>query len=285
MIYSMTGYGKTTMSFGAKKITVELKSLNSKNLDLNVRVPSLYREKELDIRKLLSKELLRGKVDFSLYVEDNGVENASKINEYLLVDYMKQFKKVVAVSDADILKVVASFPDILITERKELNEEEWAEIEKGISQAIQKLKLYREDEGKAMYADFIHRIESIHKLLSEVSAIDSERIESVKGRLQKAISDLEVQVDKNRFEQELIYYLEKLDITEETVRLQNHLDYFIKEINSPISNGKKMGFITQEMGREINTIGSKSNYAPMQKIVVQMKDELEKIKEQMLNVL
>ncbi len=285
MIYSMTGYGKETMSFGVKKITVELKSLNSKNLDLNVRISSCYREKELEVRKLLAKELVRGKVDFSIYVEDNGVGKASKIDKNLLVDYMGQLKDVAEVSDAELLKVVATFPDILTTERKELDEEEWTEIKNSISQAVQKLKSYREDEGKALYNDFIQRVENIRVLLAEVSQMDSERIEGVKVRLQKSIADLEVQVDENRFEQELIYYLEKLDITEEIIRLTNHLDYFIKELDSSVSNGKKMAFISQEMGREINTIGSKSNYAPMQKRVVQMKDELEKIKEQMLNVL
>ncbi len=202
MIYSMTGYGKNIVSFGAKKITVELKSLNSKNLDLNVRISSYYREKELEVRKLLAKELVRGKVDFSIYVEDNGVGKASKIDKNLLVDYMSQLKDVVEVSDTELLKVVATFPDILTAERKELDEEEWTEIKDGIFQAIQKLKSYREDEGKALYNDFVHRVENIRKLLVEISEMDSERIEGVKARLQKSIADLEVQVDENRFEHE-----------------------------------------------------------------------------------
>lgn len=285
MIYSMTGYGKSVLQISSKKITIEIKSLNSKNLDVNVRIPAYYREKELDVRKKIASHLERGKVDFSIYVEDNDVAGHSKINESVIKDYMTQLKNITEINELELLKMAVTFPDTLQTERKELNEKEWKEIEKSIAETIQKLKKYRLQEGESLYNDFLKRINNLRELLQKVTEIDPKRIEQIKERLQKSIADLEVEVDQNRFEQELMYYLEKLDITEEKVRLQNHLSYFEKELKSSVSNGKKMGFINQEIGREINTIGSKSNYAPMQKIVVQMKDELEKIKEQMLNVL
>jgi uncharacterized protein (TIGR00255 family) len=281
----MTGYGKTVLQLEHKKITIEIKSLNSKNLDLNVRIPGYYREKELGIRKSIGKELVRGKVDFSIYVEDNGGETVSKVNENVVKEYMEQLQSVVDVEDAELLKMAIRLPDSLKTEREELNEEEWSKIEEGISIALANIQLYRTEEGESLFNDFIIRIKNITQLLEEVIEMDPERIEQVKDRLHKSIDDLKVNVDENRFEQELIYYIEKLDITEEKVRLKNHLAYFTKELNSNESNGKKLGFISQEIGREINTIGSKSNYAPMQKLVVQMKDELEKIKEQNLNVL
>lgn len=285
MIYSMTGYGKSVLQIASKKITIEIKSLNSKNLDVNVRIPAYYREKELDVRKKIASHLERGKVDFSIYVEDNDVAGHSKINENVIKDYMSQLKNITEINELELLKMAVTFPDTLQTERKELNEKEWKEIEKSIVETIQKLKKYRLHEGESLYNDFLKRINNLRELLQKVTEIDPKRIEQIKERLQKSIADLQVEVDQNRFEQELMYYLEKLDITEEKVRLQNHLSYFEKELKSSVSNGKKMGFINQEIGREINTIGSKSNYAPMQKIVVQMKDELEKIKEQMLNVL
>lgn len=285
MIQSMTGYGKSVLQLSTKKITVELKSLNSKNLDLNVRIPSYYREKELDLRKKLATALVRGKIDFSIYIENNGGEVSSKINETVVKEYMNQLKKVVDSNEMELLKMAVRLPDSLKTEREELDEKEWAQIEGAINDTIKKIIEYRSDEGEALNADFVLRISNIENLLEKVIEIDPKRIEHVKDKLNKAIAELEVKIDDNRFEQELIYYIEKLDITEEKVRLKNHLEYFTKELNSSVSNGKKLGFITQELGREINTIGSKSNFADMQKIVVQMKDELEKIKEQNLNVL
>ena len=282
----MTGYGKTILQISTKKITIELKSLNSKSLDLNVRIPSYYREKELDIRKKLASALERGKIDFSIYIENNGGELSSKINETIVKEYMNQLKTIVdSNDDIELLKMAVRLPDSLKTEREELDEDEWKQIEIAISETIEKINEYRLDEGKVLLADFELRISIIEDLLEKVIEEDPKRIEHVKEKIKKSIAELEAKIDESRFEQELIYYIEKLDITEEKVRLQNHLDYFRKELNEEISNGKKLGFITQEIGREINTIGSKSNFADMQKLVVQMKDELEKIKEQNLNVL
>ena len=285
MIQSMTGYGKTVLQLPTKKITIELKSLNSKNLDLNVRIPAYYREKELDIRKKLASALVRGKVDFSIYIENNGGEVSSKINESTVKEYMGQLRNIVAGNDIELLKMAVRLPDALKSEREELDEDEWKQIETGIKQAIVEINKYRTDEGLVLLNDFVLRISNIDDLLGQVIALDPQRIEQVKEKLKKGIEELEVKVDQNRFEQELIYYIEKLDITEERVRLKNHLDYFKSALKSEDSNGKKLGFITQEIGREINTIGSKANFADMQKLVVQMKDELEKIKEQGLNVL
>jgi uncharacterized protein (TIGR00255 family) len=285
MIQSMTGYGKTVLQISTKKITIELKSLNSKNLDLNVRIPSYYREKELDIRKNLASALERGKIDFSIYIENNGGEVSSKINESTVKEYMGQLRNIVAGNDIELLKMAVRLPDALKSEREELDEDEWKQIETGIKQAMVEINKYRTDEGLVLLNDFVLRISNIDDLLGQVIALDPQRIEQVKEKLKKGIEELEVKVDQNRFEQELIYYIEKLDITEERVRLKNHLDYFKSALKSEDSNGKKLGFITQEIGREINTIGSKANFADMQKLVVQMKDELEKIKEQGLNVL
>lgn len=285
MIQSMTGYGKSILHLPSKKITIEIKSLNSKNLDLNVRVPAYYREKELAIRKRLANALERGKIDFSIYIENNGTELTSNINANAVKEYMKQLEAVHNADQTELLKMAIRLPDTLKTEREELDEEEWTAISEGVDEALAKISTYRKDEGISLKNDFDFRISNIDALLQEVIAIDPERIVQVKERLKKGIADLEAKVDENRFEQELIYYIEKLDITEEKVRLKNHLAYFLQELNSDDSNGKKLGFITQEIGREINTVGSKSNFAPMQKLVVQMKDELEKIKEQNLNVL
>jgi len=285
MIQSMTGYGKTVLQLPTKKITIELKSLNSKNLDLNVRIPSYYREKELDVRKNLATDLERGKIDFSIFIEGNGGEGSSKINENVVKEYMNQLRNIVESDETELLKIAVRLPEALKTEREELDEEEWELILTAIDETVQKIKLYRTDEGKVLCDDFIFRISNIENLLEKVIEIDPERIVLVKEKLRKAIADLEAKIDENRFEQEFIYYLEKLDITEEKVRLKNHLEYFKKELNTNDSNGKKLAFITQEIGREINTIGSKSNFADMQKLVVQMKDELEKIKEQSLNIL
>jgi len=285
MIQSMTGYGKTVLQLPTKKITVELKSLNSKNLDLNVRIPSYYREKELQIRKKLASSLERGKIDFSIYIENNGGEVSSKVSENTVKEYMSQLRGIVDGNDIELLKIAVRLPDSLKTERDELDEEEWGEIEKSIQKAVAEINKYRSDEGLVLFNDFVLRISNIENLLDKVIAIDPLRVENVKEKLKKGIEELETKVDQNRFEQELIYYIEKLDITEEKVRLKNHLDYFKTALKSDNSNGKKLGFITQEIGREINTIGSKANFADMQKLVVQMKDELEKIKEQNLNVL
>lgn len=281
----MTGYGKTVLQLPTKKITIELKSLNSKNLDLNVRVPGYYREKELDIRKQLATELVRGKIDFSIYIEENGGEFSSKINEKMVKEYMNQLRGIVDSDEIELLKMAIRLPDAFKAQREELDEQEWNQIENGILETIEKINEYRIDEGKALHADFVLRISIIEILLERVVEMDPLRIEQVKDKLRKSIAELETKIDESRFEQELIYYIEKLDITEEKVRLKNHLEYFIKELNEDVSNGKKLAFITQEIGREINTIGSKSNLANMQKLVVQMKDELEKIKEQNLNVL
>ena len=282
----MTGYGKTILQLPAKKISIELKSLNSKNLDVNARMPSAYRAKELDIRKLISKHLVRGKVDFTLFVEITGENSSSKISTSVIKQYIKQLRGVDATGkDLDYLKMAIRLPDAIVTERDDIDEEEWSLIEKGIHEAISKIIDYRNNEGNTLKDDFLNRIETLDVLLEKVITIDPERIEGVRARLEKGISEIKEKVDENRFEQELVYYIEKFDITEEKVRLDNHIKYFVQVLNSEDSNGKKLGFISQEIGREINTIGSKSNYAPMQKLVVQMKDELEKIKEQLLNVL
>lgn len=281
----MTGYGKSILQLPSKKISIEIKSLNSKNLDLNARMPSIYRQKELNIRKLIAAKLQRGKIDFSLYMETNGEATSSQLNKQVVGAYMKQLKEVVDANDLDLLQMAVRMPDAVITDREDIDDEEWQAILKEINLALDKIQAYRLQEGAALETDFKNRVTNIDNLLKEVIAMDPERIEAVRERLNKGIADLKEKVDENRFEQELVYYIEKFDITEEKVRLHNHLEYFTKSLNSADSNGKKLGFIGQEIGREINTIGSKANYAPMQKLVVQMKDELEKIKEQLLNVL
>lgn len=288
MIQSMTGYGKSVLQLPNKKVTIEVKSLNSKNLDMNTRIPSFYKEKELMIRKKLAKTLVRGKVDFSIYVEMTADETSTTVNKGVVSDYMKQLRKIGDFNtnhDVELLKMAVRMPDALKTEREELNESEWAMIEEHLEIALEEIVQYRTDEAASLELDFKERIANIKTCLLQVKAMDGERIANVKQRLAKALDELKVEVDENRFEQELIYYLEKLDINEEKVRLANHLDYFLETLASNSSNGKKLGFIIQEIGREINTTGSKANYAPMQKLVIQMKDELEKIKEQILNVL
>jgi len=281
----MTGYGKTVLQLETKKVTIEVKSLNSKNLDLNVRIPAYYREKELEIRKRLATFLERGKVDFSIYIEETGEKLSTKINHAVVNLYIDQLREIVDGDPTELLKMAVRMPDTLKTEREELDQDEWKQIATTIGDTITKIVGYRSDEGAVLEADFVKRIETIRKVLQDIITIDPDRITAVKERLQKGIDDLKVKVDENRFEQELVYYIEKYDITEEKVRLENHLNYFLKELEGEGSNGKKLGFISQEIGREVNTIGSKANYAPMQKMVVQMKDELEKIKEQNLNVL
>tara|TARA_R110000850_G_scaffold271031_2_gene404695 strand:+ start:90984 stop:91829 length:846 start_codon:yes stop_codon:yes gene_type:complete len=281
----MTGFGKAVKQLPSKKITVEIKSLNSKSLDLNARIPSAYREKELFLRNKIGAVLERGKVDFSLYIELNGEETSTQVNVPIVENYIKQLSEIATADKTELLKIAMRMPDALKTERDEIDETEFQEILGAVEQALKEINTYRSDEGDILKKDFIGRIENISALLQEVIKIDPERIQAVKERLRKAVNELKEQVDENRFEQELVYYVEKYDITEEKVRLENHLSYFLEALHSEDSNGKKLGFISQEIGREINTIGSKSNYAPMQQLVVQMKDELEKIKEQLLNVL
>lgn len=285
MIQSMTGFGKSVKQLPNKKITVEIKSLNSKSIDLNTRIPSAYREKELQIRAILSNKLERGKVDFALFIELTGEETSSQVNIPVVEEYIKQLSLIVNGDRTELLKMAIRMPDALKTDRDEIDESEYQLITVAIEEALNEISIYRSDEGEILKKDFNLRVKNIASLLDQVILMDPERIQGVKERLRKAVSELKEQVDENRFEQELIYYLEKYDITEEKVRLDNHLNYFLDALNSSDSNGKKLGFITQEIGREINTIGSKSNHAQMQQLVVQMKDELEKIKEQLLNVL
>ena len=285
MIQSMTGFGKEVLQLPQKKITLELKSLNSKNLDLNARLPLLYREKEMEMRKMLSEELSRGKIDFNLQVELTGTEVSTEINKPLVEAYMGQLRTIASGDELKLLELALRLPDTLKSDKDEIDPEEYGQILEGLKRVIRKLQDFRQKEGAALEADFQKRINTLETLLEEVKSLDTERIDSIRTRLEKAVSDLHTEVDANRFEQELIYYLEKYDITEEKVRLANHLKYFSKTMETEKAGGKKLGFICQEIGREINTIGSKANFAPMQKCVVQMKDELEKIKEQMLNVL
>lgn len=286
MIHSMTGFGKACLQLPTKKITIEVKSLNSKNLDLNVRLPLSYREKELTLRNQIALELERGKVDFSLFCEITAEETSSKINAPIVLAYIEQMKAIIPNADAtELMKMAVRMPDALKVERSDFDETEWKEIEVVIQEAIQSMKAFRVSEGKSLENDFRARIANIFTYMNQVSLLDKERIVSVKERLRANLLELQLNIDENRFEQEVIYYLEKLDITEEKVRLSKHLDYFLETLGGTEANGRKLGFIAQEMGREINTMGSKSNHAEMQKIVVKMKDELEKIKEQVLNVL
>ena len=286
MILSMTGFGKASLQLSTKKITVEVKSLNSKGLDLNTRMPSVFRENELALRNLLALKLERGKVDFSLFVEVTGEDTSSKINVPIVKAYMAQIKAILPnADDTELMKMAIRMPDTMKTEREEIDENEWKQIQIVIDEAIENMLSFRKSEGASLEKEFTLRIENIRSYMNLALVLDPERVTNIKERLQTAIDELKVNVDTNRFEQELIYYLEKLDITEEKVRLTNHLDYFLQTLNGSEANGRKLGFITQEMGREINTMGSKSNHAEMQKLVVMMKDELEKIKEQVLNVL
>lgn len=286
MIQSMTGFGKATLQLPTKKITVEVKSLNSKGLDLNVRMPSLYREMELGLRTQIASTLERGKVDFSIYIESTAEQTSTKVNVPIVKAYINQLREVYADADeTELMKMAVRMPDTMKVEREEIDENEWAQIKEVINESLNNILSFRKDEGASLEKEFQLRIGNIRQYMNDALALDPERVQAIKDRLQTAIDELKVNVDENRFEQELIYYLEKLDITEEKVRLTNHLDYFLETINGTEANGRKLGFITQEMGREINTMGSKSNHAQMQKLVVMMKDELEKIKEQVLNVL
>lgn len=292
MIQSMTGYGKATAELPDKKINVEIKSLNSKAMDLSTRIAPAYREKEIEIRNEISKVLERGKVDFSLWIEKKeGADSATPINQELLKGYYKQ---ILSISEnlniplpADWFQTLLRMPDVMSkTEIQELSEEEWATVHATVLEAVNHLVDFRKQEGMALEKKFREKISNISSLLEKIIPYEKERVEKVKERIIEALEKtLSVDYDKNRLEQELIYYIEKLDINEEKQRLTNHLKYFISTLESGCGQGKKLGFIAQEMGREINTLGSKSNHAEMQKIVVQMKDELEQIKEQVLNVM
>lgn len=284
MLQSMTGFGKSAISLADKHISIEVKSLNSKNIDINTRIPLIYRDKELEFRKILADELQRGKVDFSIFVENTNAQTSVKINENAVKSYIAQMKNIVDGDTTELLKMAVRMPDALQTSVESISQSELETVVECIYLAINDLKKFRIEEGAVLKKDFILRIQNIRTLLNSVEGLDPERLSLIRERLEKAVAEIR-NVDANRFEQELIFYLEKLDITEEKIRLKNHLDYFIETLNSDESNGRKLSFIAQEIGREINTLGSKANFSPMQQIVVQMKDELEKIKEQVLNVL
>ena len=287
MIHSMTGFGKAELVLDEKKINVEIRSLNSKQADINTRISSVYREKELEVRKLLTKELQRGKIDFALYAENISSSSNVQVNSELIESYQSQLKDLPFTNDnSDFLSVVMRMPDVLINEKPILDENEWKDISLTIKNAISKFKEFRNQEGTAMGEELANRVNTIKNELVKVEDFEEERILKVKDRLKENLDKLEdSNIDQNRFEQEIIYYLEKFDVTEEKVRLANHCDYFLQTMELTEGQGKKLGFICQEMGREINTLGSKANHQEIQKIVVDMKDNLEKIKEQVLNVL
>ena len=284
MIQSMTGFGKAIGQTSGKKITVEIRSLNSKGLDLNARIAPIFREKELTIRKLVGSALKRGKVDIHIYAEVTGVESAAGINMELAKAYLEQLEVLSRETDTsgDLIAAVMRMPDVIGSSKNELSEEEWHFLKELIVEALEKLERFRVQEGSSIAKDFEQRLIEIEKSMKEIEPHEQQRMLAVRERLLKGLEGVEI--DSNRYEQEVIFYIEKLDINEEKVRLANHLNYFRETMNEE-NSGKKLGFIAQEMGREINTLGSKSNYAPMQQHVVQMKDELEKIKEQVGNTL
>lgn len=291
MIQSMTGYGKAVVTFNDKKINVEIRSLNSKTLDLSTRVAPLYREKEIEMRQMVAKALTRGKVDFSIWVEKDAAADATPINAALVENYYQQIKEISAGTGIpepqDWYATLLKMPDVTTrTEMETLDEDEWKAAAKAIKQALEHIVAFRIQEGMALQKKFEEKLQNIGKLMADIEPYEKARVEKIRTRIVDALKDIpEVDYDKNRLEQELIYYIEKLDISEEKQRLTNHLKYFAKTMNDESEQGKKLGFIAQEMGREINTTGSKSNQAEMQNIVVMMKDELEQIKEQVLNVL
>jgi len=281
----MTGFGKTETQWEDKNLSVEIRSLNSKNADINLRTPSYFREMDTEIRKRIAQQLHRGKIDLNIFIEFNGQNAPSTINTSVVKSYIGQLKEIGDFSENEMMAIAMRLPDTLSSERETLQEVEKEAIFNLLNQVIKDIESYRRDEGKALEKDFLKRIDLIEGHLTSVIKIDPERSDKIEQKLRSALDDLKIEVDTNRFEQELIFYLEKFDITEEKVRLKNHLDYFKEVMKNDFPNGKKLGFIAQEMGREINTIGSKANHAELQKVVVQMKDELEKIKEQLLNVL
>lgn len=287
----MTGYGKSQVDLPSKTISIELRSLNSKQLDLNLRLPQLFREKEMEIRSLLGQMLERGKVDASVSIEAR-VENPSVIlNKPLALQYYAQLKEISSeIPESrmeDILSILVKMPDVFKSEKEEIDEEEWKLISRSIQAAIKDLDNFRQIEGAILEKDFIQRINQIRELLKQVEPLESPRVTVFRNRFKSQLEELAPQInfDPNRLEQEIIYYIEKLDITEEKTRLRKHIDYFLSTLKDQEAPGKKLGFITQEIGREINTLGSKANDAEIQKLVVQMKDELEKIKEQLANIL
>lgn len=286
MIQSMTGFGKSLLQLADKKIIIEIKSLNSKAIDLNTRIAQAYKEKELTLRKLISDTLERGKIDFTLTVENTSSSSTSMLNAPVIRGYIEQMRAISPNGpDVEFLKMAVRMPDALTTPVEEVDEREFAQIEEQLVLALKQLQAFRSSEGAILQKDFELRIRNIQQLLTQVEALDTERLAAIRSRMERAVEEIRDRVDENRFEQELIFYLEKLDITEEKVRLANHLNYFLTTLEEPQSNGRKLGFIAQEIGREINTLGSKANHAQMQQIVVLMKNELEKIKEQVLNIL
>ena len=285
MIQSMTGYGKAEIQFENKNYILELRSLNSKGLEINARLPIHVREIELQLKKSVGEFLKRGKIDLSLNIENMSESNAKTINVAAVNQYIEQLKGIEDIDRSELLRIAIKLPDTLKTEIEDFDEAEIELIETLLKKTIDALIGFRSDEGKILETEFNKRLDNLEGLCKEVEIIDPERSAKIKEKLKSALDTLQAEVDQNRFEQELIYYLEKYDITEEKVRLKNHIDYFKKTLSSDTSNGKKLGFIAQEIGREINTIGSKANHAGLQKLVIQMKDELEKIKEQLLNVL
>ncbi|HKM92514.1 MAG TPA: YicC/YloC family endoribonuclease [Prolixibacteraceae bacterium] len=290
MIKSMTGYGKAECELSSKKITVEIKSLNSKQLDISSRIPNIYKSKDIEIRKMISEKLVRGKVEFTLYYEQMGEEANASINIPIVKNYFEQLKKVYSEFNFEMSEIaiqsIIRLPDAVKMEHEELNEEDWLKISEVVEQAIEQTDQFRIQEGLALEQDILSQIQLILNLKELVTPFENERIELVRTRLSDALKELKnnLQNDQNRFEQELIFYLEKLDINEEKVRLENHCKYFLETLEEA-TPGKKLGFISQEIGREINTMGSKANHTEIQKLVIQMKDALEKIKEQSLNVL
>ena len=285
MIMSMTGFGKTKAQWEDKSLNIEIRSLNSKNADINLRTPSYLREIDTEIRKRIAQKLHRGKIDLNIFIEFNGKNSPTAINASVVKEYMAQLKQIEENNEIDHLAIAMRLPDTLSSERNTLQEDEKKAIFNLLDDAIKNIETYRLDEGKVIEKDFLLRLDLIETYLEDAIKTDPERSKKIEVKLRASLEELKIEIDSNRFEQELIFYLEKFDITEEKVRLQNHLDYFKKVLENDFPNGKKLGFVTQEIGREINTIGSKANHSELQKIVVQMKDELEKIKEQLLNVL
>ena len=285
MIMSMTGFGKTEAQWEDKSLSIEIRSLNSKSADINLRTPSYLREIDTEIRKRIAKKLHRGKIDLNIFIEFNGKNVPTAINSSVVKGYMAQLKQIEENNEIDHLAIAMRLPDTLSSERNTLQEDEKKAVFNLLDDAIKNIETYRLDEGKVLEKDFLLRLDLIETYLEKAIKIDPERSKKIEVKLRTSLEELKIEIDSNRFEQELIFYLEKFDITEEKVRLQNHLDYFKKVLENDFPNGKKLGFVAQEIGREINTIGSKANHSELQKIVVQMKDELEKIKEQLLNVL
>ena len=290
MLHSMTGYGKTEISLPNKKVIIEIKSLNSKTIDTNLRIPTVYREKELIIRRLIQDTLKRGKVECTIYYELSEGNTSANINSSVFKNYHKQLSELeeeLNIQNSDLTSSILKLPDTIKTNKMELDDDEWKALEGGIKTALDHLNKFRLQEGKAMQEDLLSHVNNILELKDSVAPFENKRIDKLKVRIKKSLDEFlqNEQADKNRFEQEMIFYIEKLDISEEKIRLLNHCKYFIETVENESETGKKLAFIAQEMGREINTLGSKANDSDLQHIVVKMKDELEKIKEQVLNTL